>query len=130
LFNIYHKKNDIKELKYLLSLLNSKLLSFYGVEKEIILVKPGKTPQIRSGQRGPIGLKQLPIKKGEYFEDIVDCVDLIIEYKKINKDTLELQLYIDTLIYKTYEIEYDEVFIIDKQYTQSQSFYDFPRLPL
>ena len=63
LFNIYHSKNDVTELKFLLALLNSKLLSFYGRETEIILIKAGKTPQIRSGQRGPKGIKQLPIKQ-------------------------------------------------------------------
>jgi hypothetical protein len=42
------------------------LLSYYGIEKGIIKVAKGKTPQIRSGQRGPTGLRQIPIK---FLED-------------------------------------------------------------
>jgi adenine-specific DNA-methyltransferase len=81
LFNIYHSKNNKDDLKYLLALLNSKLLSFYGRETEIILVKAGKTPQIRSGQRGPKGIKQLPIKHCNEKKPLINFVDYTLFLK-------------------------------------------------
>jgi len=81
LFNIYHSKNNKDELRYLLAILNSKLLSFYGRETEIILVKAGKTPQIRSGQRGPKGIKQLPIKRCKEKKPFLNFVDYTLFLK-------------------------------------------------
>ncbi len=109
LFNIYHPKNDVTELKYLLALLNSKLLAFYGRETEIILIKPGKTPQIRSGQRGPKGIKQLPIKDFKEKHIFVRLVDYILFLKSINFKDINSQLMptyfeqiIDGIVYELY----------------------------
>lgn len=109
LFNIYHRKDDVIELKYLLALLNSKLLSFYGRETEIILIKPGKTPQIRSGQRGPKGIKQLPIKVSSEKISFAKLVDYILFLKSLNlvdvKDKLMPNYFeqiIDGMVYELY----------------------------
>ncbi len=109
LFNIYHPKNEIIELKFLLALLNSKLLSFYGRETEIILIKPGKTPQIRSGQRGPKGIKQLPIKESKEKKSFVKFVDYILFLKTLIltdvKDKLiptYFEQIIDGMVYELY----------------------------
>ncbi|GET22995.1 Eco57I restriction-modification methylase domain-containing protein [Prolixibacter denitrificans] len=109
LFNIYHPKNDVIELKYLLALINSKLLAFYGRETEIILIKPGKTPQIRSGQRGPKGIKQLPIKNFKEKNIFVRLVDYIIFLKSIKLKDIDSQLMptyfeqiIDGMVYELY----------------------------
>ncbi len=109
LFNIYHSKNSKDELKYLLALLNSKLLSFYGRETEIILVKAGKTPQIRSGQRGPKGIKQLPIKRSKEKKPFVNFVDYTLFLKSQNLIDVNDQLMptyfeqiIDGMVYELY----------------------------
>lgn len=109
LFNIYHPKNDKTELKYLLGLLSSKVLSFYGRETEIILIKEGKTPQIRSGQRGPKGIKQLPIKLNKFKATIAIVVDYILFLKKyIDLLTIQQTLpsyferIIDAIAYEIY----------------------------
>ncbi|MHB1686958.1 MAG: Eco57I restriction-modification methylase domain-containing protein [Ignavibacteriaceae bacterium] len=102
LFNLYNKKNNIRLLKYVLALLNSKLLSYYGVQKEIILIKPGKTPQIRSGQRGPIGIRQLPIKSLENISNFVAIVDYIMLLKIENKDSTFFERLIDAMVYELY----------------------------
>ncbi len=109
LFNIYHSKNSKDELKYLLALLNSKLLSFYGRETEIILVKAGKTPQIRSGQRGPKGIKQLPIKRSKEKKPFINFVDYTLFLKSQNLVDVNDQLMptyfeqiIDGMVYELY----------------------------
>ena len=112
LFNIYNVNNDISKLKYLLALLNSKLLSYYGREKEIILVKPGKTPQIRSGQRGPIGIRQLPIKKIENTKKFVKLVDKILAFKAEDKKTEKYELELDEMVFKLYNLDYEDVKLI------------------
>jgi adenine-specific DNA-methyltransferase len=112
LFNIYHSKNNKDELKYLLALLNSKLLSFYGRETEIILVKSGKTPQIRSGQRGPNGIKQLPIKRIKEKRPFINFVDYTLFLKSQNLNDINDQLVptyfeqiIDGMVYELYFLE-------------------------
>lgn len=125
LFNIYRGDNNIIELKYILALINSNLMTFYALSREIILVKPGKTPQIRSGQRGPIGIRQLPIKDCSLNEkeSIVRIVDDILSIT--NRDDYEgnkeqigrvnsLTIEINNKINKIYNLTEEEIKIIDK----------------
>lgn len=106
IFNLYSPTDDKEVLKFILALLNSKILSYYAVQKEIILVKPGKTPQIRSGQRGPIGIRQLPIVETEssnLLSSIVDYLLFLNEAKE--KNTLIISFYqnlINSIVYELY----------------------------
>ncbi|MDO9152195.1 MAG: TaqI-like C-terminal specificity domain-containing protein [Paludibacter sp.] len=126
LFNLFHTKNDKKELLYLLAILNSKLLTFYGKETEIILIKAGKTPQIRSGQRGPKGIKQLPIKKcnNQTKQLFKGKVEIILSQKSKDKDTTDKEKEIDNLVYKLYELTYNEVKVIDPEFSLSKKEYE------
>ena len=76
-------------LKFILALLNSKTVSFYSIQREIILLKPGKTPQLRSGQRGPIGLRQIPVPSVsiEMKTRLADLVD-----KRLGSESLLEQI--------------------------------------
>jgi hypothetical protein len=130
LFNIYHSENKKEELKYLLAILNSSLLSFYGRETEIILIKAGKTPQIRSGQRGPIGIKQLPIKRIENKKPFIILVDKILSTKEKNPeaDTTNLESEIDLMVYKLYQLTYDEVLVVDKEFEKHMGRTEYDKL--
>ena len=130
LFNIYHLENNEEELKYLLALVNSKLLTFYGRETEIILIKAGKTPQIRSGQRGPKGIKQLPIKPSnkKNRQIFVKIVNEILSQKSEGKDTTALEQEIDNLVYRLYELTYDEVKVIDPEFGLTKKEYEAIKL--
>ena len=88
---------------------HSKLLSFYGRETEIILVKAGKTPQIRSGQRGPKGIKQLPIKRCNEKKPFLNFVDYTLFLKSQDLIDVNDQLMptyfeqiIDGMVYELY----------------------------
>ena len=123
LFNIFCGDNNKSLLKYILALFNSRLLTYYAREKEIILVKPGKTPQIRSGQRGPIGIRQLPIKKisTEDQKPFISIVDKILEitksddYLKNPQEQSQVKAYerqIDQMVYDLYGLTDEEIRIV------------------
>jgi adenine-specific DNA-methyltransferase len=102
---------------YLLALLNSKLLSYY-VQKSMITNKQAY-PQILMTD-----LELLPIKeiKSEQ-KQIEKLVDEILKRKKAKQDTTNLEKEIDVLVYKLYELTYDEVRIIDKDFWLSEEAY-------
>ncbi len=129
LFNIYDESNDIKKLKYLLGLINSKVLTRYAIEKQIILIRKGKNPQIRSGQRGPKGIRQLPIRKirveikadKKLYNNLVALVNvMLVLNKKIQtakgneRDQIQKQIEktdreIDNIVYKLYNLTEEEI---------------------
>ena len=81
-------------------ILNSKLLTFYGREKDIILVKPGKTPQIRSGQRGPLGIKQLPLIKYKKEYDYLSILCALVI--SVGKHTSFFSSLFDSITFNLY----------------------------
>jgi adenine-specific DNA-methyltransferase len=116
LFTAYILDNDKTKLKAYLALINSKVLSFYARSKEIILIKQGKTPQVRSGQRGPIGIRQLAFKKLDNLTiiNLAKLVDSILELKTKNNsaDTSDIEKEIDELVYKLYNLTEEEIKIV------------------
>ncbi len=117
LFTAYHKSNNIDLLKVYLAILNSKVITFYAIKKEIVLIKVGKTPQLRSGQRGPIGFGQLPFPKleNEHKKNLACLVNQILSAKSDDSsaDTSELECQIDQLVYQLYNLTKEEIAIIE-----------------
>jgi hypothetical protein len=54
---------------------------------------------------------------------IEKLVDDILKKKKSNKDTTELEKEIDVMVYKFYELTYEEVKIIDSEFWMSEEEY-------
>ncbi len=54
----------------------------------------------------------IDFKQQQLFSNFVDK---ILELKKQNKDTTSLENQIDILVYKLYELTYDEVKIVDPE---------------
>ena len=129
LFNVYSATNNTNLLKFILGVINSSLLSYYAQAKNIILSKPGKTPQIRSGQRGPIGIRQIPIKKASLKEEqnftaIVDKIlsitkskDYLVNPKKQTK-VKKYEHQIDQMVYELYGLTLEEIKIVEN-YTKN-----------
>lgn len=93
-------------LKYILSVLNSKLLSFYFKKKyseDDILF-----PQIKVNQ-----FSQLPIKNTNYQQPFITLVNQILSDKKEGKDTSHLEHQIDVMVYHLYGLSYEEACVID-----------------
>jgi hypothetical protein len=97
-------------LLFILSLLNSKLLQFYSVRKRVIKKEKGKQPQIRLSD-----LKQIPIADHNEKYDFENIAIEILYAKKSGKDTQKLEDKIDLMVYKLYELTYDEAKIVDPQ---------------
>ena len=97
-----------ENLKYLLGLLNSKLMNFCfkkfyqsgGIEGEISLQ----------------AIENFPIKFSEkFYKKITELVDKIIENKKQNKETKKLEQEIDKTVYKIYGLSKEEIQIIENE---------------
>jgi hypothetical protein len=95
--------------KYLLALLNSKLLSFYKTKNSGSAKKDDFT-QITLGD-----VRQLPIPKIEISKQkiFIDLVDIILTMKKNCGDTKILENELDQLVYQLYELTKEEIEIVE-----------------
>lgn len=91
-------------VKYVLGILNSKLLSFYHINSSP-KAKKGLFPKILVND-----VRNLPIhdKESPLNFKIIDLVDRIIELKKLDKDTQDLENQIDEMVYDLYELTEEE----------------------
>lgn len=111
--NYVYEKTENYSLMYLLGILNSFLMNkYYRAYYTDVNVKPTY-------------LAQLPIpdiaqKKKEQF---IKRVEKILSLKSKNQDTTALEREIDVLVYKLYELTYDDVKIIDKDFWLSEEEY-------
>lgn len=103
------------ELKYILAIINSKLIDFYyeNVYGGFIDVYPNN-------------LKELPIIIGnkKLMTTITKHVDTIIKIKQEEKNPEIIEQQIDIMIYKLYELTFDEVKIIDPDFWLSEEEYN------
>jgi adenine-specific DNA-methyltransferase len=95
--------------KYVLALLNSKLLSFYKTKNSGSAKKDDFT-QITLGD-----IRQLPIPKIEISKQqkFIKLVNDILVSKEKNEDTTIAENEIDKLVYQLYELTEDEIKIIE-----------------
>lgn len=107
-----------EKIKYLTALLNSKLCNYQLFETA---PKTGMGDLIISVQALEPLLVHYPTEKEE--KQIEKLVDEILKKKKSNHDTTALEKEIDVLVYKLYELNYDEVKIIDKDFLLSEEEY-------
>jgi hypothetical protein len=100
-------------LKYLLAILNSKLMNFYYMTKN---PQEGKV----FAEIKPSVIKSIPIKDADEKEQLKTklLVDKILTAKKAdpNADTSQLETAIDHLVYKLYDLTYEEIKIIDPDF--------------
>ncbi len=104
--------NKDYDLKYVLALFNSKLLNFlynHNVREQGRIFAQVKT----------INLKSLPVKTISKSDQdhLIKVVDKILNIKRINlqKDTRFLEDQIDIMVYKLYNLTYEEAKIIDPE---------------
>lgn len=107
------------ELLSILAILNSKLASFLHFNNSPKATK-GAFPKILVDD-----LKQFPISNSllQVQEQFIAIVEKILSLKKQNQDTTSLEKEIDVMVYKLYELTYDEVKIIDKDFWLSEEEY-------
>jgi adenine-specific DNA-methyltransferase len=109
--DIYIIKLNVNSLsyKYILALLNSKLLSFYKTKNSGSAKKDDFT-QITLGD-----IRQLPIPIIEPLsqQNIIKLVDDILIAKKGNQDTTKIESQIDQLVYQLYNLTEEEIKIVE-----------------
>lgn len=116
LLNLHNKEYTIK---YILAIMNSKLITHFALSEGIIRYSKGKQPQIRIA-----GLKILPIRKLSLSEQqpFVQIVDSIIS--TINNDNYftdsygqgkvkEYEKQIDQMVYKLYDLNPEEINVVE-----------------
>ena len=88
-------------------------------------MREGKTPQLRSGQRGPKGIKQIPIKYGKLNlrKQLVKLVDKMC-ISEDEEERLTICEKIDQIVYEIYSVDNDAIQEIESELF-SDKFYRF-----
>ena len=107
---IVENKNNPKHLLFLLGLLNSKLMTFYHFNSSPKASK-GIFPKLLIDD-----IKKLPIVKADdkTIDKVCKLVLDIIEQKKQDKDISKLEIEIDEIFYKLYNLSDEEIRIIEE----------------
>lgn len=119
-FSLISKINNNYEIKFLLGLLNSNLISYYHKHKFLDIEKIVFQKILISN------CKNIPIKRTSIITQglFVSIIDKILSLKSEGKDTTALEQEIDHLVYKLYELTYDEVKVIDPAFSLSKKEYE------
>jgi len=96
--------------EYILSLLNSKLISWFVYR--FIYCSAIRTMHFDKYYIGKIPIKKVSENLQKPF---IKLVDQILLAKKVGKDTQHLEDKIDIMVYKLYELTYEEVKIVDPE---------------
>ena len=112
-FFVFKLNNEeLLSLEYLLALINSKMMTFYALEKNIIKHGEKKQPQIRIKE-----VVKLPIMgEGVKYQNFDTLVTQILTAKKANSqaDTTGLEAEIDQLVYELYGLTEEEIQIVEE----------------
>lgn len=110
IYNIFLHKDDIDLLRFLLSLINSKLFQFYWFKK--YYDNKSTFPKIK---KEPI--ENLPIKESNQIviKQLSESVDKILIKKQQNTsaDTSDIETQIDQLVYQLYGLTEEEIKIVE-----------------
>lgn len=98
--------------KFILGLLNSKLLNFYYLKK-FTTKKEDIFPEIQTYLYEQLPIPDITKENQNLANEVVNLVNKILEFKKQNKDTSEFEKKIDDLVYKLYDLNDDEIKIIN-----------------
>jgi adenine-specific DNA-methyltransferase len=106
---IVTNENSTVSLKYILAILNSKLMSHYFMKNTAKSVRQLFPKLILED------LRKFPIKpiSSQKQQPIVVLVDRVLEGKKRGEDTTTLEQQIDKLVYQLYDLTPDEITIIE-----------------
>ena len=108
IYNIFLNDNCEIDLKFLLALINSKVLRCYWIltnydNKETF-------PKIKKDSIESIPIKKTNINEQKRFTKIVD---IIMNKKKLGQDTTDLEKQIDAMVYELYGLTEEEIKIVE-----------------
>ena len=106
------------KIKYLLAILNSSLINYVYKNKYKSTKKVFSEIQANSVEKLPIR----SISETEQYK-FVSLTNLILENRKQHLDTAELETKIDIMVYKLYELTYEEVLVVEPEFSLSEAEY-------
>ena len=109
----YLIKSERIDLKYLTSILNSKLIAFW-------LRYKGKM-QGDNFQVDKVPLLNIPILLTDKEVIFIDLVDKIMTFKGKGDDSTIYETQIDNMVYKLYNLKYKEILIIEPEFSDRMS---------
>lgn len=107
------KRERNTNTKYLLGLLNSRLIYYWLYNKG---KRKGETLEL---YQRPVSEIRIKVFDSKIQNRISENVEEILLFKSKNKQTNVLEQQIDNLVYKLYELTYDEVKVIDPAFAIS-----------
>ncbi|MCD6199813.1 MAG: Eco57I restriction-modification methylase domain-containing protein, partial [Deltaproteobacteria bacterium] len=108
---ITNKRNNLDELKLILALINSSLISYYTKEK----YSASSYNQGVTFTKAMINSIPLPNISSSMRKSIISTVDRLLAIKEVNlyADTKALERAIDQLVYKLYDLTTEEIKIVE-----------------
>ncbi|MGB8691292.1 MAG: TaqI-like C-terminal specificity domain-containing protein, partial [Microcoleus sp.] len=106
----------------ILGIFNSKLISYWFAHKFGKLQR-GIFPQFKVNE---LATFPIPNNFGNYKQPVIKLIDEILEKKEkdVKADVSEIDQQIDNLVYKLYELTYQEVKVIDPEFALTEQEYD------
>jgi hypothetical protein len=116
--HIVNSKDEKYNLKYILALINSKLMNFYYET-----LNPEKGEVLAEVKKQNVEKLLIKIANNKTQLIFMKRVDEILTFKSQGKDTTALEQQIDNMVYKLYELTYQEVKIIDPEFALTEQEY-------
>ena len=121
IYNLYPKKGKSPSMPFFTALLNSKILDFYFNKK--MITNADVFPYIKG-----IHLKKLPVRVPSNLQQFTSCANQILKGKREGLDTITLEQQIDVMIYKLYDLTYDEVLLVEPEFAERMSREEYEEL--
>lgn len=109
--------SEVLSIRYILALLNSKLMEYYF--QYIGVMTAGGAFTLKKST-----IEELPIVISDKNSLFDDFVEEIIRLKRIGGKTNELENQVDIMVYKLYQLEYEEILGIDPEFEMSEEEYE------
>lgn len=75
-----------------------------------------------------IHLKKLPVRVPSNLQQFTSCANQILKGKREGLDTITLEQQIDVMIYKLYDLTYDEVLLVEPEFAERMSREEYEEL--
>ncbi len=99
--------------RYILGLLNSKLMSYFYAQKYFASHMQGGAFGFDTLSVGNLPVPKITKENQNLADEIINLVDKILDFKKADKDITELERKIDDLVYQLYSLNKDEISIVN-----------------
>lgn len=125
IYNLYSKEDNPLNIKYILSLLNSKVMNYYFNKK--MITNPDVFPYIKGIHLQKLPIKKIPSVGQKPFIELVDKILNITkdeDYLKNPDKQARVKAYekqIDKMVYELYELTPEEIKIVEGEQNASKN---------